>query len=209
MCDLSANSSGDPTGSRSVATSILERAKADDALAWERLVALFGPDVYQWCRRSRLQAHDAQNVVQEVFASVFRSLRSFRRDKPGDSFRGWLFRITENEIRDHFHRQAGTGEAIGGTETQQEFQQVPERRDSDSKNSSVIGDDCAVVRRALDAIQNDFDPTTWKAFWRMAVDELSSAEIAEELDMTKDAVRQAKCRVMRRLREELDGLVDV
>jgi RNA polymerase sigma-70 factor (ECF subfamily) len=56
-------------------------------------------------------------------------------------------------------------------------------------------------------MHSDFDQKTWQAFRRMAVDGHLSAEIAADLGMTKDAVRQAKCRVLRRLRDELDGML--
>ena len=65
----------------------------------------------------------------------------------------------------------------------------------------------AIVRGTLDLIRNDFDERTWKAFWLMTVDNRASADVGEELGMKKDAVRQAKRRVLQRLREELDGMI--
>ena len=74
--------------------------------------------------------------------------------------------------------------------------------------SSSISDASSadLVRRGLDLIRAEFEPHTWQAFWQLAVEDRSVDEIARELGMQKPAVRQAKYRVLRRLRQELDGL---
>ena len=71
--------------------SLLERAKARDSGAWKRLVELYSPLVFSWCQRRGLSPEDASDVMQEVFASVAGHLVTFRRTRPGDTFRGgWL-----------------------------------------------------------------------------------------------------------------------
>ena len=108
-------------------SSLIDRVKLRDSEAWQRLVRLYGPLIYRWCRASSLQPNDAGDVVQDVFRSVLTGVESFRKDQAGDSFRGWLWTITRNKIRDHIRRRAGHPEATGGTDAQQQFQQVPEQ----------------------------------------------------------------------------------
>ena len=61
-----------PSSEGSISTSMLERVKVHEPEAWERLVALYGPVVY-WCaRESGIEAEDAADIVQEVFAAVAR-----------------------------------------------------------------------------------------------------------------------------------------
>ena len=103
-----------PVGS--TASSLLERARQQTPGAWERLTTLYGPLVYSWSRRAGLQAEDAADVVQDVFRAVVIHLSGFRRERSGDSFRGWLWTITQNKIRDLRRRQAGRPEAVGGTD---------------------------------------------------------------------------------------------
>ena len=74
----------------SVASSLLLRLRADDPAAWRGLLHLYGPLVYRWCRRAGVGPEDARDVGQEVFRTVARKLADFRRDRAGDSFRGWL-----------------------------------------------------------------------------------------------------------------------
>ena len=61
----------------------------------------------------------------------------------------------------------------------------------------------ALVRRVLEQVREHFSDQTWSAFWRTAVDAQPAVEVAEELSMSAVAVRVAKSRVLRRLREEL------
>jgi RNA polymerase sigma-70 factor, ECF subfamily len=63
-----------------------------------------------------------------------------------------------------------------------------------------------VVARALKQIQSDFQASTWLAFWRVVIDGQSTAVVAEELGMTLTSVRQAKSRILRRLRQQLGDL---
>ena len=52
-------------------------------------------------------------------------------------------------------------------------------------------------------IQSDFEQSTWQAFWRTTVDHQTAPDVANELNMSPGAVRQAKHRVLARLREFL------
>ena len=65
-----------------------------------------------------------------------------------------------------------------------------------------------MYRRALDLVRPEFTEKTWQAFWRSVIDGHDTADIASDLGMTANAARLAKLRVLRRLRQELDGLVE-
>jgi RNA polymerase sigma-70 factor (ECF subfamily) len=187
----------------STSTSLLQRLRAREPAAWERLCQLYGPLVYRWARSSGLQDTDAADVVQEVFRSVAGSLQHFHHDGPADSFRGWLWGITKNKLRDHFRTRAGNPAGAGGTDAQQELLEIPDA--PPDSTSDPVKPDAVLVHRALALIQLEFEERTWKAFWRSAIDGQAAGDIAKELGMTARAVRQAKYRVLRRLRQELGG----
>jgi len=65
-----------------------------------------------------------------------------------------------------------------------------------------------LVRQALEIMQSEFEPTTWKACWESVVSDRPAAEVAADLNVSVEVVYGAKSRVLRRLREELDGLLD-
>jgi RNA polymerase sigma-70 factor (ECF subfamily) len=187
----------------STSTSLLQRLRAREPAAWERLCQLYGPLVYRWSRASGLQDTDAADVVQEVFRSVAGCLDRFHHEGPTDSFRGWLWGITKHKLRDHFRAQAGNPAGAGGTDAHEQLMQVPEAPPDSTSES--MKPDAVLVHRALALIQLEFEERTWKAFWRSAVDGQAAAAIAKELGMTTRAVRQAKYRVLHRLRVELGG----
>ena len=65
-----------------------------------------------------------------------------------------------------------------------------------------------MLRCLLDLMEREFEPDTVRAFRRLAVDGAPAAEVARELGTTVGAVYVAKSRVLRRIREEADGLLD-
>src|SRR3569623_434752 len=111
--------------SESTSRTLLERVKQRDSDAWRRLVELYGPVVYRWTIQRGVQAADAADVAQEVFQAVATSIKRFRREKSGDSFRGWLWTVTCNKLRDHFRRQVGEPRGSGGSEAHDLLAQIP------------------------------------------------------------------------------------
>jgi RNA polymerase sigma-70 factor (ECF subfamily) len=198
----------EPQAQSGTSLSLLLRLREGQPAAWERLLDLYGPLVCSWCRRGGLNQDDAADVVQEVFASVSSSLNRFRRERPGDSFRGWLRVITRRAIADVFRQRQKQAAARGGDVGQEMLQQIAAQRLPDATPEEETQEQSGVIQQAAKLVQHEFEPTTWRAFWRVAVDGRPSPEVAEELGISPGAVRQAKYRVVRRLRAELEGLLD-
>jgi RNA polymerase sigma-70 factor (ECF subfamily) len=192
------------SGSRDTSKSLVAGLQSHDEKAWHRLVDLYGPLVYYWCRRAGLPAHDVPDLAQEVFRSVAGAIASFHHAQPGDTFRGWLRTITENKLRDHARSRRRRAEAAGGTSAQQMLLQWPgvESADAVDDQPAVRG----VLQQALDLIRGDFNAQTWQAFCLAVLQGRDSAQVAAELGITANAVRKAKARVLHRLREELGDL---
>ena len=127
MDDSIAGSRAESADPSSVSSTLLERVKARRPEAWQRLVELYGPLVYRWCRQSGVGTEDAADVVQEVFGAVAGHVADFRRRRPGDSFGAWLGTIARNKIRDFYRRRRA--EAAGGTDAQELLAQIPEPAD--------------------------------------------------------------------------------
>jgi RNA polymerase sigma-70 factor (ECF subfamily) len=186
--------------------SLLERLRANDATAWQRMTVLYGPLVRLWCRRANLAVEDVEDVLQEVFAAAAAGLTGFHRDQPGDTFRGWLRGITRNQLLLHFRRNQGRPQAEGGSDALHHLQEIadPLPAPDDDEQAAVS----QVYLRALEQVRGEFEPPTWHAFWRTAVEGRTPAELAGELGMTPAAIRQAKSRVLRRLKQEMGELLD-
>jgi RNA polymerase sigma-70 factor (ECF subfamily) len=197
----------------STSLGLLERARALEPSACERIVHLYGPLVYGRCRRLGVSADDAPDVGQEVFAAAFRSLGDFRRDRPGNSFRAWLRVITDNKVRDYQRRQRGEPPSPGGSDNLQRLEAVPADDLSDSTGQGDTAESeqeemKLVLQQAVELIRSQVNPKTWEAFRRVVMDGIAPALVGQELQMTADAVDQAKRRVLRRLRDELGDLED-
>src|SRR4029077_14702670 len=78
--------------------SLAVRLRQDSNNAWSELVELYGPLVESWSAKAGLVPADRQDVAQEVFLSVHRSINRFDPTIPGATFRGWLWRITRNAV---------------------------------------------------------------------------------------------------------------
>ncbi len=191
--------------STATSRSLLGRIQADDPAAWRRLVDLYGPLVFHWCRRWDLPEQEIADVFQDVFQAVATHVAGFRRERAGDTFRGWLRTITQNKVRDHFRKLGREPGGVGGTEAQIRLAGLPAARWPDEdENDTTDGDaERRLFGQALNLIRGEFEERTWQAFWRTTVDGSTASAVALELGMSPGAVRVAKSRVLRRLREEL------
>src|SRR5580704_88537 len=106
--------------------SLLARVQADEPSAWERLVQLYAPLVLHWCRRSRLQEQDVADIFQDVFQAVVAHVAGFHKEREGDTFRGWLRRITQNKLRDHFRKLGRDVQGVGGSSARDRLAQLPQ-----------------------------------------------------------------------------------
>jgi RNA polymerase sigma-70 factor (ECF subfamily) len=134
-------------------------------------------------------------------------LDSFRRDRPQDSFRGWLWTITRNKIHDFYRAQAMRPGAYGGTDAWDKMQQVREEEPLSQSTTGTTDVSISPLHRALEIVRNDFNENTWQAFWRVTIENQQAATVSVDLGISVNAVRKAKARVLRRLREEFGDLL--
>jgi RNA polymerase sigma-70 factor (ECF subfamily) len=180
--------------------SLLERLrKPSEQRAWEQFVQLYTPLLFAWARRLGLAEDDAADLVQDVFTLLVQKLPEFTYDRH-QRFRGWLWTVTLNKWREKRRRRQAS--AIDG---QADLAQIA---DADPVAAFDEADYRRyIMSRALQLMQSDFQPSTWKACWEHVVSGRPAAEVAAELGITTGAVYVAKCRVLRRLRQELEGLL--
>lgn len=207
----------------STSRSLLDQLRDDQPDAWRRLTSLYAPLVYHWCRRMGLPEQEMPDVFQQVFQAVASHIQSFERDRPGDTFRGWLRTITRNKVRDHFRRGGRQPQAVGGTDVQVYFSQLADphggdeggvaRDESTDSSSSSDASDAEelhpLLQGALRLVKERVQPQTWQAFWKVVVDGKTPEEAGNELSMSAGAVRVAKSRVLSRLRAELGESINI
>jgi RNA polymerase sigma-70 factor (ECF subfamily) len=145
-------------------------------------------------------AQDEADLVQDVFTVLVRKLPEFRHD-PRKRFRGWLWTVTANKARERRRRVP-----LQALAEPRLLAELTAPQDTEAISETEYRE--YLVRRALEVMRSEFQPTTWKAFWECATSKRSAAEVAAELDISIDSVYAAKSRVLRRLRRELEGLLD-
>jgi RNA polymerase sigma-70 factor (ECF subfamily) len=183
--------------------SLAIRLRNGSTEAWQELVDLYGPLIASWCRQAGLSSESQSDVGQEVLMAVFRGIGKFDPHQPHATFRGWLWTITRNSILQLRRRIVPQG--VGGSTALGRLAGIPDPWGSLSWDEppSNPDDTTMLLTRALNQIRPSLDPLTWDAFWRTAVIGRSAPEVAAELGMTSMAIRQAKSRILRRLRKQL------
>lgn len=83
-------------------TRLVERCLAGDETAWEDLVKAYAKRVYSICYRFTGREAEAQDLTQDVFLRVFKTLKTFRAGE--GSFTVWLTRLARNLLIDHYRR---------------------------------------------------------------------------------------------------------
>ncbi|HTP35776.1 MAG TPA: sigma-70 family RNA polymerase sigma factor [Candidatus Acidoferrales bacterium] len=86
----------------SLENTLVGRCLSGDEAAWEELVRVHTRQVYGLCFRFTNSTPEAQDLTQEVFLRVFKTIRTFRSAE--GSFHTWLARVTRNLLIDHYRR---------------------------------------------------------------------------------------------------------
>ena len=185
---------------------LLSLARTGDTEAWNRLVNVYGPLVYQQCKRKNLSDDDAAEVAQDVFLALHGGLKKFRKERPEDSFIHWLRRVTSFKIADRIRLLVGQANAFGGTDAQVMIEQQPEEIEAEWQPDMVRQE---AFSRAIDLMKTDFQESTWRAFWITVVEGKTTQEACEILSMKPGAIRNARSKVRKRLVQELGDVLDL
>lgn len=186
-----------------ISSFLLSEVRQMSPEGWTRLVSVFGPVVYRWCRCAGISNEEAADVVQEVFATIARRIADFERMKEQGSFRSWIATITRSRVTDYFRRRAKQGVAIGGTDALLRLQEKPELLESTIDGGNIQNQ---LLHSVTESVKNEFEATTWAAFMLTTVQEKQAAEVARDLGISVASVYQAKSRVLRRLRQRMAEL---
>jgi RNA polymerase sigma-70 factor, ECF subfamily len=194
--------------SASVTSTTLLRAACDrQPAAWEDLVRTYSRRMYRWCRFAGLQPADAADAVQEALRSVAGNLQAFRRDRPGDTFRGWLRRIVDNKVRDHYRGLARQADRAQGGSTAMQFLAAASSSGAmDSGEEPSTPPATALdprIPRVIERVRQEVGQRNWRLFWRVSVDGQSAVDVGCEFGVTANTVGIVKMRVLRRLRAEV------
>jgi RNA polymerase sigma factor (sigma-70 family) len=188
--------------------SLLTRLRrSPESETWNRLVDLYAPMLRMWLRKYDVQDADADDLLQEVLLAVSEDLGDFEHCGQPGAFRGWLKAILVNRLRNFWRARDRRPWAARDTDIDE---RLAELDDPTSEMSQIWNrqHDQYVLRQLLALVEPHFAANTWKAFCRVALDGTRADDVAKELGISVNAVFIANSRVLSRLRQEAEGLVE-
>ena len=187
--------------------SLLLRAQTGEENAWKDLTDLYRPLILGWLNRQGVPARDQEDLSQDVLLSVVKHLPGFQHSGHRGAFRSWLRTIVCSRTADYWRTIDVGTQAVGGSVATAALQQIADP-DSELNRQWDEEHDRYVIHCLLDMVEEEFEPITLRAFRRLALDGVSGAEAAQELGLSVAAVYVAKSRVLQRIRELAEGLID-
>ena len=187
--------------------SLLLRARTGEETAWKDLTDLYRPLIVGWLNRQGVPAGDLNDLGQDVLLTVVKHLPAFQHSGQRGAFRAWLRTIICSRTADYWRARDAGAAASGGSGATAALQQLADP-DSDLNRRWDEEHDRYVLDCLLDLVEEEFQPTTLRAFRRLALDGAGAAEVAAELNLSVAAVYVAKSRVLARIRQEAEGLID-
>ncbi|MFL5340808.1 MAG: RNA polymerase sigma factor [Gemmataceae bacterium] len=187
--------------------SLLLRAQTGETDSWKGLADLYRPLILGWLNRQGVPACDLEDLGQEVLLTVVKHLPGFQHSGHRGAFRAWLRTIVCSRAADYWRATDAGTQASGGSGATAALQQIADP-DSELNRQWDQEHDRYVLHCLLDLVEEEFEPVTLQAFRRLALDGVNGAAAAQELGLSVAAVYVAKSRVLARIRQEAEGLID-
>ncbi len=197
----------DSDTSQKTHASLIDGLILRDPRSWSQMVDLYGPLIAFWCQRCGLDSHSTSDMVQEVFLAVSQAIGRYSKIEGKGGFRSWLWMVTRNKIIDRHRSQELETKARGGSSALLQIAKVPDPSSlipSDEPTNEIAMSE--LMQRAILQVEVEFEARSWRAFWRTAVDGMPTDVVANELGISPAGVRQARSRILRRLRLQLGDL---
>jgi RNA polymerase sigma-70 factor (ECF subfamily) len=187
--------------------SLLLRAQAGQENAWKDLMNLYRPLIRGWLNRQGVPTRDLEDLGQEILLCVVKYLPTFQHSGHTGAFRSWLRTIVCSRTTDYWRAADPGTQGDGGSSAVAALLQI---EDPDSELNRLWDEehDRYLLDCLLDLVEEEFEPSTLQAFRRVALDGAAGAVVAGELGMSVAAVYGAKSRVLARIRQEAEGLID-
>jgi len=173
---------------------------AADVAAWDEVAAVYGPLVFRMAQRQGLQAADADDVVQDVFAAVAKSVSDWVDQPQRGRFRLWLLGIMRNIAINVLTRRPHGSVGRGGDDPIDALAKVPEPSGPLSSQFDLEYQR-EVYRWAAEQVRDSVAKVTWDAFYLTHMEGVPIENAAKQLGISVGNVYIARSRVMSRLRE--------
>lgn len=189
----------------SAETQFIDRLRAGEAAAFDRLVNERSADIYALLYRLTEDAEEARDLTQETFLQAFRSIAHFRGEA---DLRTWLYRIAVNQARNRWRwwrrRRRGVTVSLDATDETHELplaSRLVDERADDPEASALAHEREKILLAAVRTLARPYR----EAVVLRDVEGLSYEEVAAALDISVGTVKSRLSRGRTELRRKLEG----
>ena len=170
-------------------------------LGWQDFYDRYFPIIMGFARRTGARDEEAEDVAHEVMTNFFRASSRFEYDPKAGRFRGYLKAATLNTLRGRWRKQRDMVDVDAGTDLP-----IEDRVDADELWDREWTR--SLITRALTAIKGGGNQSeqSWEAFELYGRRGVPVDEVAERLGMSPEAIRLAKSRISRQVRNEIERI---
>lgn len=181
--------------------SLVARVKdSGDGASWAEFLGIYQPVVFQMAKRRGLQDADAQDVMQQVFLSISRSIDDWTAGDDRPPFRAWLTTIARNAITKLLTRRP-RDLATGSTSMLDLLDAVPDQDDLTAEIQAAARRE--IVYWAAEQVRSEFSDTVWSGFWQTAIEGVPISDVAKSTRRSVGSIYVARFRVTARLKEKI------
>lgn len=175
--------------------------------AWQQFADLYSATIYGYLRRRGLQDADAADLMQDVLRSIAVAIGRFDYDTQRGTFRSWIFTVTRNKLFNFTEARRNQPRGSGDSGVQEQLAEAlgvyDETDDAWNREWQL-----QLAAKAMENVQSEFQPATWKAFQLAAVEGKAAKDVSSATGLSVGAVYVAKSRVIARLKSEIERLSD-
>lgn len=181
--------------------SLIARVKdLGDGASWVEFLGIYQPVVYRMARRRHLQDADAQDVMQQVFLSISRSIERWEAGDGQPPFRAWLTTIARNAITKALARRprdqaTGTTSAADILENELAVEATASEILAEARQE--------IIRWATEQIRSEFSEEIWQIFQQTAIHGVPIADVAKSSGRSTGSIYVARFRIIARLKEKI------
>jgi RNA polymerase sigma factor (sigma-70 family) len=176
-----------------------------DDVAWTLFTDVYVPLIVGFLCKRGLQEHDAADLAQDVLIAVAQAMRRFEYDPRRGTFRGWLFTVVQNRLRNFLAARQRHVQGTGDTAMQERLNQQPDREEDQASQWDRAYEQ-QLFAWASEQVRPRVTEHNFQAFWRTAVEGQSTQVVAAQLGLSVAAVRLAKSRVMAHIRRQIEEM---
>ncbi|HEY5573520.1 MAG TPA: RNA polymerase sigma factor [Anaerolineales bacterium] len=172
---------------------LIVRAQSGESDAFGELYERYLPPVFRFLYARLSDRQDAEDLAEEVFIRVWRSLSSYQDQ--GVPFVSYLFRVARNALIDHYRNMGRSGQP-------EPIEEKPlQALNADPSEIAMTNLENQEIRQILDQLRDDYRMVLVLRF----LSELSPEEVAQVMGRSTGAVRVLQHRALISLRDLLEG----